>query len=115
MNSIKISDMYSLEHTIAKDYLMQFTYPWEALSGINEIIIALGKKLSSDEYDNPSENVWIHKTAKVFPSAYNRCKYRSTSLRIYKRKRSGGRKLRCGKFSGAEKCYSLQQRSDAAL
>lgn len=70
MNSIKISDMYSLEHTIAKDYLMQFTYPWEALSGINEIIIALGKKLSSDEYDNPSENVWIHKTAKVFPSAY---------------------------------------------
>lgn len=62
--------MYSLEHTIAKDYLMQFTYPWEALSGINEIIIALGKKLSSDEYDNPSENVWIHKTAKVFPSAY---------------------------------------------
>lgn len=70
MNSIKISDMYSLEHTIAKDYLMQFTYPWEALSGINEIIIALGKKLSSDEYDNPSKNVWIHKTAKVFPSAY---------------------------------------------
>lgn len=70
MNSIKISDMYSLEHTIAKDYLMQFTYPWEALSGISEMIIALGKKLSSDEYDNPSENVWIHKTANVFPSAY---------------------------------------------
>lgn len=70
MNSIKISDMYSLEHTIAKDYLMQFTYPWEALSGINEIIIALGKNLSPDEYDSPCENVWIHKTAKVFPSAY---------------------------------------------
>lgn len=62
--------MYSLEHTIAKDYLMQFTYPWEALSGISEMIIALGNTLSSDEYDNPSENVWIHKTANVFPSAY---------------------------------------------
>lgn len=70
MNKIKISDMYSLEHTIAGEYLSKFTYPWEALSGISEMIISLGKTLSADEYDCPCENVWIHKTAKVFPSAY---------------------------------------------
>lgn len=70
MENIKISDMYSLEHTIAKDYLSQFTYPWEALGGISEMIISLGRSLSPDEYISPEENVWIHKTAKIFPSAY---------------------------------------------
>lgn len=70
MEYAKISNLYSLEHTLAKDYLAQFTYPWEALGGICEMIIALGNTLPSDEYDNPAEHVWIHKTATVFPSAY---------------------------------------------
>ncbi|HAE52149.1 MAG TPA: UDP-N-acetylglucosamine pyrophosphorylase [Ruminococcus sp.] len=70
MKNIKITELFDLSHTVASDYLNQFTYPWEALKGISELIISIGKNLSSDEYDNPSENVWIHKTAKVFPSAY---------------------------------------------
>lgn len=70
MKNIKITELFDLSHTAASDYLNQFTYPWEALKGISELIISIGKNLSPDEYDNPSENVWIHKTAKVFPSAY---------------------------------------------
>ncbi|MBR0511403.1 MAG: UDP-N-acetylglucosamine pyrophosphorylase [Ruminococcus sp.] len=70
MENIKINELYDLSHTAAKDYLSKFTYPWEALKGISEFIISYGKTLSSDEYDNPSENVWVHKTAKVFPTAY---------------------------------------------
>lgn len=70
MNNVKITELYDLTHTIAADYLKQFTYPWEALRGIGELIISLGNQLNPDEYDNPAENVWIHKTAKVFPSAY---------------------------------------------
>jgi NDP-sugar pyrophosphorylase family protein len=70
MNNVKITELYDLTHTIAADYLKQFTYPWEALKGIGELIISLGNQLNPDEYDNPAENVWIHKTAKVFPSAY---------------------------------------------
>lgn len=70
MNSIKITELYDLTHTIAAEYLKSFTYPWEALKGIGELIISLGNQLNPDEYDNPTENVWIHKTAKVFPSAY---------------------------------------------
>ncbi|MBO5164710.1 MAG: UDP-N-acetylglucosamine pyrophosphorylase [Ruminococcus sp.] len=70
MDNIKISELYDLSHTIAADYLKSFVYPWEALKGISELIISLGKSLSPDEYDNPAENVWVHKTAKVFPSAY---------------------------------------------
>jgi NDP-sugar pyrophosphorylase family protein len=70
MNNVKIADLYDLSHTAAKDYLSRFTYPWEALKGISSFIIELGRTLSPDEYDNPSENVWVHKTAKVFPTAY---------------------------------------------
>ncbi|MBQ8582228.1 MAG: UDP-N-acetylglucosamine pyrophosphorylase [Ruminococcus sp.] len=70
MNDVKITDLYSLEHTLAADYLRGFTYPWEALNGISDLIVSLGKSLDPDEYDNPSENVWVHKTAKIFPSAY---------------------------------------------
>ena len=70
MDNITIAELYDLSHTAAKDYLSKFTYPWEALKGISSFIIELGKTLSSDEYDNPSENVWVHKTAKVFPTAY---------------------------------------------
>ncbi len=70
MENVRITDLYDLSHTIAADYLRKFEYPWEALKGISQLIIELGSKLSPEEYDNPSENVWIHKTAKVFPSAY---------------------------------------------
>ncbi len=70
MNNVKITELYDLTHTIAAEYLKKFTYPWEALKGIGDMIISLGNNLNPDEYDNPSENVWIHKTAKVFPSAY---------------------------------------------
>ena len=65
-----ITDLYDLDHTLAKDYLAQFTYPWEALAGIKEMIVGLGKNLDPAEYDEISENVWVHKTATVFPSAY---------------------------------------------
>lgn len=65
-----IKELYDLDHTLAKEYLCGFEYPWEALKGIKDMIIALGKTLSKDEYDEVSENVWIHKTAKVFSSAY---------------------------------------------
>ena len=64
-----ISDLYDLDHTLAKEYLRQFTYPWEALKGIKDMIIALGETLGED-YTQVSEQVWVHKTAKVFPTAY---------------------------------------------
>lgn len=64
-----ISDLYDLEHTLAADYLRRFTYPWEALSGIKQFIIELGEKLG-DEYEEREHQVWVHKTAKVFSSAY---------------------------------------------
>ena len=66
----KTEELFDLEHTMAKDYLKQYEYPWEALKGIKEMIVALGEKLDPNEYTEVSEHVWIHKDATVFPSAY---------------------------------------------
>ncbi len=68
--NIKINDLYDLNHTLANSYLNSFEYPFEALSGIKDLIISLGKKLPKDEYEEIKENVWIHKSAKIFESAY---------------------------------------------
>lgn len=66
---IKIQELYDLDHTLAKDYLNQFEYPWQALKGIKDFILQTGPSLS-DEYEQIKENVWVHKSATVFESAY---------------------------------------------
>ena len=66
---LKITDLYDLSHTQAEEYLRQFTYPWEALKGIKDMILALGPTLGED-YTQVSENVWVHKSAKVAPTAF---------------------------------------------
>lgn len=65
----KTEELLDLNHTIAKDYLKKFEYPWLALSNIGELIIELSKNLGSD-YKQIKENVWAHNTAKIFESAY---------------------------------------------
>ena len=65
-----IKDLYDLEHTQARKYLEKYTYPWEALKGIKELIVEIGQTLDPEEYTEVSEHVWVHKTATVFPSAY---------------------------------------------
>ena len=65
-----VAKMYNLNETIAKDIFEGVTYPWEVLPKISEFIVKLGETLPADEYDKVGENVWIAKSAKVFPSAY---------------------------------------------
>ena len=69
-SQMKITDLYDLTHTMAADYLARFTYPWEALAGLSEFLIELGNSLDEQEYERRGEDVWIHKSARVFPSAY---------------------------------------------
>ena len=64
-----ISEMYDLSHTKAKAYLEGFIYPWEALKGIKDMIVALGRTLDED-YTEVAPQVWVHKTATVAPTAY---------------------------------------------
>jgi len=67
---IKTLELLDLEHTAAKDYLEQFEYPWQALDGIKAMILALGKTLSPGEYDEIAPQVWVHRSAKVAPTAF---------------------------------------------
>ena len=64
-----IKDLYDLEHTLAAEYLAGFNYPWEALAGIKDLISVLGSALGED-YKEVSVGVWVHKTAKIAPTAY---------------------------------------------
>ncbi len=66
---LTVTGLLDLSHTLAGDYLSRFTYPWEALDGIKALILALGPTLGPD-YEERAPQVWVHKTAKVFPSAY---------------------------------------------
>lgn len=66
----KTKELYNLEKSLAGEYLSQFEYPWHALSGIKELILSLGKELSKNEYNEISENVWVHKSVKIAPTAY---------------------------------------------
>ena len=67
---VTISELYDLNHTLARDYLAGYTCPWEALKGIKDLILSLGPTLSKEEYTEVSEHVWVHKTAVVAPTAY---------------------------------------------
>ena len=70
MADIKIKDLYSLDQTQAKDLLSECEYPWEALPKIKDFILEFAKTLSPDEYDYKGDNVWISKTAKIYPNNY---------------------------------------------
>ncbi len=65
-----VKDLYDLRHTIAGDYLEGVQYPWEALKGISNLICALGASLNPEEYLEVLPQVWVHKTAKIAPTAY---------------------------------------------
>lgn len=64
-----VHDLYDLTHTQAAPLLEEVEYPWQALAGISGFILSLGSTLSAEEYDHPSEDVWIAKSAKVAPTA----------------------------------------------
>lgn len=70
MTELTVKELYTLEETIAKDIFENITYPWEVLPKIGAFIMELGATLSEEEYDKVGENIWIAKSAKVFPSAY---------------------------------------------
>ena len=69
MENAKISNLYDLDETIAKEYLEQFTYPWEALKGISEFIKKLGPTLDPEKFEKRGEDIWVAKSAKVAPTA----------------------------------------------
>lgn len=66
---LRTKDLFTLDKTLAGEYLSRFNYPWFVLESIAEIIKKIGKALSKEEYDEISPCVWIHKSAKVDKTA----------------------------------------------
>lgn len=69
MENAKISNLYDLEQTIAKDVFEGLTYPWEVLSKIGDFIKKIGPALDAEKFEQRGENIWVAKSAKVAPTA----------------------------------------------
>ena len=66
---LKTPELLDLTHSLAGSYLSGFTYPWQALKGIKDLILTLGPQLSED-YTEIAPQVWVHNTATVAPTAF---------------------------------------------
>ncbi len=67
---LKTKELFDLSHTTAGEYLAKHEYPWQSLSGIKGLVISLGQALDMSEYVLRGENIFVHKTAVIAPSAY---------------------------------------------
>lgn len=65
---MRISELFDLEHTLAKDYLSQFEYPWQALAGIGDFLQGLTAQ-DLPGYREILPGVWAHESAKIAPTA----------------------------------------------
>ena len=67
---LRISALFDLSHSLAGERLAGLQYPWEALGEIKGWILELGARLDPSEYETREPGIWVHKTAKVAPTAY---------------------------------------------
>ncbi len=65
----KIKDLYDLNETIAAELFEGKEYPWEVLADIGDFILQLGDKLPKDEFIKKGDNIWIHKSVTIAPTA----------------------------------------------
>lgn len=66
---LNTTGLFDLSHTLAGDYLARFEYPWHALDGIKDLILALGPTLG-EEYEELGSQIWVHQTAQIAHSAF---------------------------------------------
>ncbi len=69
MDGCKVSNIFTIEETIAKGIFNSVIYPWEVLPKIGTFIIELGNSLDEALFEKKGDNIWIAKSAVVNPSA----------------------------------------------
>ena len=70
VENMRANRLFESKRTIAWKYLTQLEWVWEAIPHITEYIAELGAELDLDLFDKHPDNVWIHKTATVAPTAF---------------------------------------------
>lgn len=68
MDSAKVKELYTLEESMAGEWLKGFEYPWEALKEIGYIIKKLVRHLDLDIYEKRGEDIWIARSAVIWPT-----------------------------------------------
>ncbi len=68
--AISVSELLDLDKTIAKDLFNNRQYVWDVLPALKSYILTLGASLDSEIYEKRGEDIWIAKSARIFPSAY---------------------------------------------
>ena len=68
MDSALVKNLYTLSESMAGEWLSGFDYPWEALKEIGYIIKKLSRHLDMDIYEKRGEDIWIARSAKVWPT-----------------------------------------------
>lgn len=69
MENVKVKDLYTLTETIAAELFDKEAYPWEFLSKIGAFILELGSRLPEEKYEKRGDDVWVAKSAVVYPNA----------------------------------------------
>ncbi len=67
---LRTQALYDLGYTAAGPLLFNTEYPWQALPKLRDFILELGKGLPLSEYEKRGEDVWVHKTAVLYPNNY---------------------------------------------
>ncbi len=67
---MKTEELFDFSHTLAAEHLKNFQFPWQALSGIKDLIVKLGNELNKEEFEEISPQVWVHKSANIATSAF---------------------------------------------
>ena len=68
---MKHTDLFeNLNTTLAKPLFEETAHPWEVLPKIKDFILSLGPTLDPKVYEDRGDQVWIAKTAKIYPNTY---------------------------------------------
>lgn len=62
--------LFDFDHSLAGERLQNAKTPWEALEQISAWICEIGSALDPAEYAERSPKVWVHRSARVAPTAY---------------------------------------------
>lgn len=66
MDELMIKNMFSLNESLAGPFMEEYTYPWEVLPHIGEIIRKIGESLDKKLYTKHDGDVWIAKSVKFY-------------------------------------------------
>lgn len=67
--NLKNKNLFNMDETMAREIFEDTEFPWEVLPKIKDFILTLGESLSTEDYEEREEHIWIAKSAKIYPTA----------------------------------------------